>query len=138
SLVPADTDASADVYDRSNGVTTLVSTGGIGGNGAFSAHFAGTTHDGTHVFFETNEKLATGDTDGSQDVYDRFGGSTTLVSTGPTGGSGPFGAYFDGTSSDASHVFFETAEKLASGDTDGSTDIYDRSGGTAALVSVGP
>src|SRR5205823_13778250 len=92
SLVPADTDSSADVYDRSNGVTTLVSTGDIGGNGAFSARFAGATPDGTHVFFETNEKLVTGDTDGSQDVYDRSGGSTTLVSTGPSGGNGPFGA----------------------------------------------
>jgi hypothetical protein len=138
SLVPADTDASADVYDRSNGVTTLVSTGSTGGNGAFNARFAGATPDGSHIFFETNEKLVAPDTDGSQDVYDRFGGGTTLVSTGPSGGNGGFGAYFDGASSDAGHVFFETTEKLATGDTDGSTDIYDRSGGTAVLVSAGP
>ena len=39
-LVAADTDAAIDVYERSNGATTLLSTGPTGGNGANSATFA--------------------------------------------------------------------------------------------------
>ena len=75
-----------------SGVTTLVSAGSTGGNGAFNARFAGATPDGSHIFFETNEKLVASDTDGSQDVYERFGGATTLISTGPSGGNGSYGA----------------------------------------------
>src|SRR5215212_535557 len=44
-LVAADTDAAMDLYQRSNGVTTLVSTGSTGGNGPNSATFAGASHD---------------------------------------------------------------------------------------------
>jgi hypothetical protein len=136
-LVAADTDNSQDVYQRLGTTTTLISTGTTGGNGAFNAFFAGATPDGTHVYFETNEKLVAGDTDNSQDVYDRSGNTTTLVSTGTTGGNGAFNAFFDGASADGSHVFFETGESLVSGDTDSSVDIYDRSGGTTTQVSTG-
>ena len=43
---------------------------------------------GTHVFFTTREALVGSDTDSSLDVYERAGGTTTLVSTGPSGGNG--------------------------------------------------
>ena len=42
----ADTDTAIDVYERSGGQTTLVSTGPTGGNGTFHAFFAGASADG--------------------------------------------------------------------------------------------
>jgi hypothetical protein len=138
SLVPADTDTSYDIYERAGTTTTLLSTGPNGGNGAADAFFDSASADGSHVFFDTDESLVLSDTDSSIDVYERSGGTTTLVSTGSTGGNGAFDVYFDGISADGLHAYFETDEKLTSADTDGTTDIYDRSAGTTALVSTGP
>ena len=137
SLVSADTDTSIDVYERSNGTTTLVSTGPNGGNGPASATYAGASADGTHVFFRTAEQLVGADTDNAVDIYERFNGTTTLVSTGPDGGNGSFNAIFDGVSKDGSRVFFDTSESLVSADTDISRDVYQRSGGTTTWISAG-
>jgi Ca2+-binding RTX toxin-like protein len=49
--VSADTDMSVDVYERSAGQATLVSTGSPG-NGAFDAEFVGASADGSRVFFQ--------------------------------------------------------------------------------------
>jgi hypothetical protein len=137
-LTPDDTDASYDVYEVSGGQATLVSTGPAGGNGAFFAAFRGATPDGSHVFFETYEPLTAEDTDANQDVYDRSGGQTTLVSTGPAGGNGDVPASFQGSSTDGSRVFFGTAESIAAADTDGMPDIYERFAGASTLISTGP
>ena len=69
-----------------------VSTGPAGGNGSIPACYRGSSADGTRVFFTTDEQLVTADTDSSGDVYERSGGTTTLVSTGPAGGNGAFDA----------------------------------------------
>ena len=135
--VSTDQDTSWDVYTRSAGTMTLVSTGPAGGNGASDATFKGASSDGSRVFFETTEKLVSVDTDGASDVYLRSGGTTTLVSTGPAGGNGASDAYFKGASSDGSRVFFVTGERLVSSDTDASFDIYLRSAGTTTLVGPG-
>ena len=116
----------------------LVSTGPAGGNGAFGAFFEGASADGARVFFDTSESLVSADTDASQDVYERSGGQTTLVSTGPTGGNGALAATFSGASADGARVFFDTDESLVSGDTDASSDVYERSGGQTTLISTGP
>jgi hypothetical protein len=137
-LVPADTDNFIDIYMRSGGTTTLVSTGTSGGNGGFDVTFDGASQDGSRVFFETDEQLVPADTDNSTDIYERSGGTTTLISTGPSGGNGGFTPVFDGNSADGTHVFFDTAEPLVSGDTDTQSDVYDRSGGTTTLISTGP
>jgi hypothetical protein len=139
-LVAADTDSSTDLYQRSGGVTTLVSTGPDGGNGAFDAGFRGASADGSRVFFETDEKLVTpADTDSVGDVYERSGGVTTLISTGPNGGNGASNAFFAGVSEDGSRVFFTTDEKLVTpADADAATDIYKRSSGATTLISTGP
>jgi hypothetical protein len=137
SLVSADSDSRIDVYERYGGVTSLVSTGSPGGNGGFNAFFAGTSSDGTRVFFGTAEKLAGSDTDSVTDIYERSGGVTTQVSTGPAGGSGAFPAYFDGASGDGTRVFFHTTEKLVFEDPDSQPDVYQRSAGTTTLVSTG-
>jgi Tol biopolymer transport system component len=138
SLVAGDTDAEFDLYQRQGGTTSLISTGPAGGNGPFEVFGLGISNDGSRVFFETDESLVAGDTDGLFDTYQRSGGTTTLISTGPTGGNGPFDVFYHANSRDGAHVIFETDEQLVAADTDSTTDIYDRAGGTTSLVSIGP
>jgi hypothetical protein len=138
SLVPEDTDAAYDIYQRAGGQMTLVSTGPNGGNGDFFAAFRGTTPDGVHVYFETYEQLVSADTDANQDVYDASGGQTTLLSTGITGGNGDVPASYLGSSDDGARVFFNTAESMVATDLDGMPDIYERFAGEATLISSGP
>ena len=54
----------------------------------------------------TDEQLVSGDTDSAHDLYERSGGTTTLVSQGQINGNGAFDALFSGASSDGSKVFF--------------------------------
>ena len=138
SLVAGDTDNALDVYERSGGNTTLVSTGPAGGNGPSGADLTGISDDGTKVFFHTAEPLVATDTDSVQDVYQRAAGVTTLLSVGPNGGNGPHAATYDGSSADGSKVFFHTNESLLASDTDPGVDVYERSGGTTTIHSVGP
>lgn len=143
-LVPADTDAMPDVYERDGGETTLVSTGPEGGNGAFSSAFAKASDDGSRAFFVTAEQLVEEDEDETADIYLRAGGETALVSTGPIGGNGSFSAGLHGVSSDGSKAFFVTRERLTVDD-DFATedDVYSwtlgksvGSPGVTLLVSV--
>lgn len=139
SLVPTDTDSSTDLYERSGGTVTLVSTSSTAGNGAFNALYAGSSDDGAHVFFHTQEALVPADTDSNHyDLYERFNGVTTLISTGPASTNAPVDAFFRGASVAGTKVFFETPEALTAGDTNPRTDVYQRSGGTTTLVSTGP
>lgn len=145
SLVSADTDSEADLYERNltSGETKLVSTPGAGPEACPAAHNcepsnSGVSADGSHVFFETNEMIAAGDGDDAQDVYDWSGSIASLVSTGPSGGDGTANALFEGSSTDGSEVFFATAEQLLAADTDSVQDIYvRRAGASTELVSVG-
>jgi Tol biopolymer transport system component len=145
SLVAADADSETDLYQRNltSGETKLVSTPGAGpeacpaGKNCEPAN-SGISADGSHVFFESNERIAAQDSDQSQDVYDWSGGVVSLVSRGPTGGNGVANALFEGSSADGSEVFFATGEKLVAADTDAVQDIYVRSGGSSTeLVSEG-
>jgi hypothetical protein len=135
----ADTDLSQDVYQRSGGVTTVVSRGeGLKGNLAIPASFEWASRTGSPVVvFTTAEALTAEDTDTAQDVYKRSGGVTTLVSIGPDGGNGGSNAVFAGASDDGSRIFFATTESLVPADTDSSQDIYMRSGTETVLVSAG-
>jgi hypothetical protein len=137
-LTSADTDAASDVYERANGATTLVSTGSTGGNGSQGAFFDGVSVDGARVFFHTAERLTAADTDSQADVYERSGGVTSLVSIGSSGGNGALPAFFDGASADGTRIFFDTDERLESADADSVQDVYERTAGATALVSIGP
>jgi hypothetical protein len=137
SLVAADTDTRIDLYERVGTTTNLVSIGPSGGNGGFNATFAGAAADGSRIFFHTAEKLVAADTDSQNDVYERTGATTNLLSIGPTGGNLAIGAFFDGNSDDGTRVFFHTTEKLVAADTDASTDLYERSGATTNRISTG-
>jgi hypothetical protein len=135
-LTSNDTDTGRrDVYQRSGGTVTLLSTGG---NGPYGADYDGATPDGTHVFFHTDESLAGTDTDGIRDVYEHTGGTTVQVSTGPINGNGAFAALYKGVSQDGSRAFFVTNEQLTTTDTDSYNDVYQRSGGTTTKLSLGP
>ncbi|MDX6588189.1 MAG: large repetitive protein [Solirubrobacterales bacterium] len=104
--------------------------------------------DGTSDFvvFETEEHMAPGDTDFDRDLYLRDrdntveGGTTELVTIGPTGGNGDFSNNFLATSSDGLRVYFSTNESLVSGDTDVNIDVYERNAATdtTTLISTGP
>jgi hypothetical protein len=144
-LVSADGDFSeSDIYvrDLEAGTTTLVSVAGtcppglpVGQN--CEPSFGGASADGTHVFFETNDRVLPADTDKSQDVYDWSGGAVTLSSIGPSGGNGEINVTYAGASAGGDSVFFETSESLAPADLDSAQDVYARSGGATSLVTAG-
>jgi hypothetical protein len=137
----ADTDSGLDIYRRDIevGVTTLVSGSGTCPLASdCSASYGGASRDGTHAYFETSERLVAADQDNSQDVYDWALGGPTLVSTGPDGGNGLSAATFADVSFDATRVYFETDESLVASDQDTANDVYERSGGTTSLISIGP
>ena len=137
-LTSDDTDSFQDVYQSSGGTTTRLTTGPAGGNAGTDSFYLGHSADGSHFLFLTAEAMVAGDTDGGfQDVYERIGGTTTLVSTGPAGTNAALDAAFGDVTPDASHIFFTTREVLAADDTDTARDVYDRSGGTTTRVSAG-
>jgi hypothetical protein len=145
SLVGADADGEADLYERkvSSGETKLVSAPGAGPEACPAGHNcepvnSGISADGSHVFFETNERISAGDGDQAQDVYDWSTGTASLVSTGVSGGDGTANALFEGSSADGADVFFVTAEQLVGADTDSAQDVYVRHDGSATeRVSAG-
>jgi hypothetical protein len=157
-LVPEDTDqcfngagnpwGCTDVYERSSGVTRLISVGPAGGAAAVEAEFGAVSADGTRVFFLTDEPLVPEDTDacpdyrgpGCVDIYELRGEVLGLVSTGPTGNRDGFDdrLRLAGISKDGSHVFFETWEPLVTTDTDNQFDVYEHTSGVTRLLSSGP
>jgi hypothetical protein len=137
-LLSEDTDSTTDVYRRAGGATTLTSTGPAATGQSLPAAFHRISADGAQILFNTAERLTGGDVDDSQDVYERSGATTSLVSIGPSGGNGEFDAAFAGLSGDGQHVLFDTAEALVSQDTDGASDVYERSGGATSWISTGP
>ena len=118
-------------------VTNWLSTGPNGGNGAFDASVEGFSDDGTRSFFQTDDKMVAADTDDSIDIYERSGNTTTLISTGPNGGNGDFGADFFDASKDGSRVAFETNESLVAADNDGGVrDVYERANGLTLVRAI--
>jgi hypothetical protein len=134
-LTVDDSDTQSDVYQRSGAVTTRVSTGPSGGNSAHDAAYAGNSFDGSRVFLETREPLTGTDTDTSIDIYERAGGTTAHVSTGPAGGNAVQDASLAGYSLDGARLFFETVESLVAGDTDTAADVYERYAGATTHIS---
>jgi hypothetical protein len=157
--VTADLDTAQDIYRRAGGVTSLVSAGDLAcmpicGNGPEPAELAWVSPDDSTgaVFFATDEPLVPEDEDSAQDVYERSGGETTLISQGDAScaadecGNGSLDSVFARASNDGLHVFFVTDESLLApdpedpllpADTDEYQDIYERFAGATKLVSTG-
>jgi hypothetical protein len=98
------------------------------GRGAtgLSAHLSHPlSDDGRYVFFETGERLAPEDMDGTtSDVYefDTQAGKARLISSGK---GGSFGAYFLDAGTDGRDAFFITRDRLNGWDVDNQVDLYD-------------
>jgi hypothetical protein len=139
SLSAADSDAALDVYVRAlpAGPTALASLGDPGcapcGNGSPASIFVSGSADGSRVTFVTTEGLVPGDVDGANDVYQRQGGATILVSAGTEGKPASFAA----ASADGTRVFYTTAEPVLGADTNAATDVYMWEGGAPELISSG-
>jgi len=141
-LRSGDADSLGDVYERDldAGETRLISTTGTcPASLDCTPIYGGNSADGSHVFFETNERISGEDTDSKQDVYDWSAGTAVLASRGPDGINGAFNALYVGSAADGSAVFVATDERLdSSADTDEAQDVYVRNDGTStALVSAG-
>ncbi len=127
-MTTQDTDSAVDVYERSGGVTRLVSIGPVGGNANVAATYGGTAafNISSRVAFTTTERLTADDLDNSQDVYVSEDGVTQRASkgTGLFPGNGAFPAVVN-TVLENGIVIFQTDEKLHAGDTDpGARDLY--------------
>jgi Tol biopolymer transport system component len=145
-LVADDTNGSSDVFvrDRLTGVTRRVSLRPDGQQTVGDFSDPGISADGRYVVFSsTAADLVPGGTDGHFQVFvrDLRAGVTRQASVGP-GGRQPNGASFDAAlSADGLHVsFLSSASNLASGDTNGASDIFvrDLAAGVTRRVSVGP
>lgn len=146
-LAAGDGDSAVDIYERdlSEGTTKLVSVTGTCPAPLAAEECApiyrATTADASRVFFETRAQLTSADQDTSQDVYEWSfsSGLPTLISTSEEGeeGNGEEGSIYAGEAAEGSKVFFETSEPLSVEDTDEASDVYERSGGSTALVTPG-
>lgn len=158
-LVEGDTDRARDVYMRDltapTPTTTLVTQGGGAcapgcGGGTFPASFAAVDDAGSEVLFFTAESLVPADADKAIDLYVReLGpvGATKLVSAGScasTCGNGEVDVSSlsrGSLSTDGSHAYFVTTERLADADADSAADIYARdltaATPTTTLASIG-
>jgi Tol biopolymer transport system component len=130
-LVAADTDASADVYERrADGGLRLVSTGGDNG----PAYFDDASADGRRVFFSTAEALTSEDAGQGVDVYERRANGELRLISAPASGSVD---HFVSVSADGDRALFTTMHAFpGTGDTDRNEDIYERrSDGSVRLVT---
>lgn len=119
----------------------------------------GPSWDGSHFLFATKDQLSAADTDDRWDLYAYSDRGIELVTTGPSGGNGPFDFCDLGqedclraVSRDGTKVYFGYRESLTPDDRDSvcaerdggtggpCTDLYlrDLSKGATELVSTGP
>jgi hypothetical protein len=119
-------------------MTGAALTGAAGSALGAPATFRGIDEDAQHVVFTTAERMVPEDIDAAVDVYERVGGTTVLVSTGPTGGNAQIDATFRGIEGfPGDRIVFQTAERLTADDLDNSVDVYIREDGQTERASRG-
>lgn len=140
-LVPEDDDGGVDdVYrrDGADGSVRLVTAAPGETLKSFNSLFGDVTPDGEHAFMYTSQDLTPDDTDGG--ALDAFMWSSSDPMTRISVGEINDGAFEDGSfagySSDLSRLFFQDTGQRAVEDTDSGDDLYSRSDGHTALVSV--
>jgi len=140
-LTTDDTDLCGDIYQRSGGVTTLVTVGKLdcaGGSASMSMLGYADTADGPAVFFQTTFRMVPEDAGTGNDLYERVGGETRLLSQGPgTTGASPSSS-FEGFAPEAEAVLVMSSSKLTSDDTDDRPDLFLSRSGSLVRVSKGP
>ncbi len=109
SLVPADTDAEGDIYQRFAGRTTLVTPGTAGPDAPYGPSYTSVSPDGRRIFFHAGQRLAPADTDDQEDVY------LTTVNEPPTCAN----AVADPATLRVPNHRFRTVEVTSVGDPDG-------------------
>ena len=141
SLAPEDADGfGIDVLDISAGHITLISTGPLDPQVGGFVSFMGASPDGGRTFFDAFPSLTPDDLDTCSDLYQRFGGQTTLVAPEPDPPPTPplcNSVAFGGVSADGSHLFFSSAGELEPGDERGD-DLYQQVGGTLTRLTTYP
>lgn len=135
-LDPSDADSVVDLYEWSAAGVALVSTSDTD-TGANDAGYQASTADGSHVYFATGGRLSPEDTDFNSDTYERFQGTTRLVSTGPGGEEAGNFVRVQAASADGSQLFLEAAGRLTPDDTDNQNDLYLIGIGFATLLTPG-
>ena len=142
-LVQNDTNGTQDIflYDRQNGVTTLVSIapGGQPSNGRSA--YPAVSGDGNFVVFESNAtNLVATDSNNETDifVFDRNQGLVSKVTNASTGGDTDGPSFQPAISQDSRFIsFFTYASNLVDSDTNQLEDVfvYDRQTGNMELLS---
>ncbi len=134
-LLPGDTDALSDLYERSANGLRLISASNLPGAFGILAVAVGATADGSHVFFSTDKRLIAADDVGagfgSFDLYERDANGLSLVAGANTL------ANLLAVSPDGTRVLVTTRAALLPGDTDDSLDVYAKEGGVFTLLSGG-
>jgi hypothetical protein len=125
-LLPGDDDVSFDVYERGPaGVLALVSDDAGELDAGSESFFSHASRDGGRVTFETEERLAVGDTDDVVDVYQRTpGGALVHLTDSPSGTDAEESTFVADGSSDGRRLFFATNESMVAADVDDEQDIY--------------
>jgi Mg-chelatase subunit ChlD len=144
-LVANDTNGTAwdtFVKDLQTGAVDRVSVSSSGAQANGASVYPVLSADGRWVAFRSDAtNLISGDTNGVGDIYlrDRQTNTTTRISVATGGGQSNGKSDRPTISNDGRYIVYESdATNLASGDTNGKTDIfrYDRTTGTTIRVSV--
>ncbi|MDX6588085.1 MAG: hypothetical protein QOI31_2558 [Solirubrobacterales bacterium] len=134
-LVKADRDENTDLYSSTlSSEPELISRGPEGDSQAtdlFSLFVM--SADASVVDFVTDEQLVAADNDAEDDIYQRAGGTTTLLSTG---GNGAFPVTGIDISTSGSRSFFQTDESLDPLDTDSARDAYMNEAGVVTVLTT--
>jgi hypothetical protein len=113
-----------------------------------------TTHDGRFLIFPSSSDITGYDSNGQRELYryDAEDQSIVCISCNPNGSTPSNGAAFTrsalngdnpaGTaprpiSENGEYAFFDTAESLVPGDTNGKIDVYEWHAGTISLITTG-
>jgi hypothetical protein len=101
--------------------------------------FAGASADGSHVFIDTTVRMTADDNDsGGGDIFERTGGTTTLISK-PTGPADPGSENVSavGLSVDGRRIFMQTSQQLTADDLDANRlDVYVADDTAAAETTI--
>ncbi len=143
-LVVRDTNNNSDIFERDlqNGTTTRVSVANDGTQGTGSSSSPAISADGNFVAFQSSaSNLVPDKTNTNSDIFvrDIQNGTTTRLSVANDGTQGNSFSSNPAISADGHFVAFtSSASNLVPGDTNGSTDVFERDlqNGTTTRVSV--